>query len=168
VLVLSILQQVKEMEAFSLQTYPSDALEYQRIFPRVTKPARSRHGSSRLFAPTYKPYAREEDGMSDIVKEARAYTDILADLQSVAAEVLEMLGRATHEIERLRETHEADTAEIERLLAALKDMVHIATQIGNFRNGVEHNGIDEGEVIAGRYIDQACAAIAKAEGRKTG
>lgn len=56
----------------------------------------------------------------------------------------------------------AKDSKIARLREALNDMVLLTTHAnrGAFSNGVEHNGIDEGEVIAGQIIDSARAALA--------
>jgi hypothetical protein len=50
------------------------------------------------------------------------------------------------------------------LLEALEELVCVCENIGNFDNGVECNGFNEGEVIAGKAIKQAQAAIKKARG----
>lgn len=52
-----------------------------------------------------------------------------------------------------------DLAEIYVLRAALANMLDLCTTMGNFKNGVTHQGIDEGEVWASGVFDQAYAAL---------
>lgn len=53
--------------------------------------------------------------------------------------------------------------ENQKLLNALKDAV-LLLEHGDFRNGVEHNGIDEGDVRAGEMIDRIHLVINAGEG----
>lgn len=48
--------------------------------------------------------------------------------------------------------------EIGELKQALYGMVSIATNLGDFRNGNVHEGIDEGQASAGEFI-RGCAAL---------
>jgi hypothetical protein len=50
-------------------------------------------------------------------------------------------------------------AEIYVLRAALANMLDLCTTMGDFKNGVSHQGIDEGEVYASGAFDQAYAAL---------
>lgn len=52
-----------------------------------------------------------------------------------------------------------DLAQIAELRDALKDILDLCLSLGDFKNGVTHNGIDEGEVYAGRIFDKASAAL---------
>lgn len=52
------------------------------------------------------------------------------------------------------------TAENESLRAALSELLNLCFTMGDFKNGVSHQGIDEGEVFASGVFDNAQAALA--------
>ena len=53
----------------------------------------------------------------------------------------------------------AANARIAELEVAFVELYKLCCTLGNFKNGVEHNGIDEGEVYASGVFDRAEAAL---------
>ena len=87
---------------------------------------------------------------------AMVKSDLAQDLRDILAEKNEIIARLT--------------ARVEELEGALKRMIDLCTLGANpnaFNNGnLDSTGtIDEGDVIAGRIIDAARAAITKGESR---
>lgn len=61
-------------------------------------------------------------------------------------------GEVLKEVSRRLDNHDA-------LVKALTELLDICESLGDFKNGVVHNCIDEGEVYAGQLIDQARDAL---------
>lgn len=55
----------------------------------------------------------------------------------------------------------------EELRTALADALYLISQ-GDFSNGVEHNGIDEGIVMTRRQVTDLCATLTKHGGPPAG
>jgi hypothetical protein len=75
------------------------------------------------------------------------------DLAKLDASLAEQLGKSISLNAQLR-------IRIEALEAALRELYDLCQTLGNFKNGVEHQGIDEGEVYASGVFDIARAALA--------
>lgn len=71
------------------------------------------------------------------------------------------LGRIADELERYRGTLTEDDFKMRYRFThhALVDLYKLCRTLGNFKNGVEHNGIDEGEVYASGVFDRVEAVL---------
>lgn len=64
-----------------------------------------------------------------------------------------------------RERDEA-RSQLGKRTEALKELFDLCLTVGDFKNGVTHQGIDEGEVFAGGIFDKAKAALSDDYGQK--
>ena len=67
--------------------------------------------------------------------------------------------KAEQQLKQIQDAVAYDVPRWMRLRTALESMVGMCENAGDFRNGNVCQGVDEGEVMAGRVIDEAKAVL---------
>ena len=79
--------------------------------------------------------------------------------ETAASELSKMAIGANAKFDAEFKAKHAANARIAELEVAFVELYKLCCTLGNFKNGVEHNGIDEGEVYASGVFDRAEAAL---------